>query len=81
VAIGEHVELEACYIGPYTSLGDHAKMSGATVENSIVFPHVTVRDCHIVDSVLGQNATVTKVPSHPPRGHQLVVGDNAFVQL
>jgi glucose-1-phosphate thymidylyltransferase len=81
VAIGEGVELQDCYIGPYTSIGNNAKIIGATVENSIVFPHVTIRDCHIVDSLLGQNATIVRAPSHPPRGHQLVVGDNASVQL
>ncbi len=81
VAIGEKVTLTDCYIGPYTSVGDGCTIQGSSVENSIIFSGVTIRDCHVVDSLLGQNATLSKSPTHPPRGHQLVVGDNANVQL
>ncbi len=79
--IGENVVLEDCYIGPYSSIGNDAKIHGATIENTIVFSGVTVKDCHIVDSLLGQNATITKAMAYPPRGHRLIAGDNSSIEL
>ncbi len=81
VAIGENVVLEDCYIGPYCSIGNDAKIHGATIENTIVFSGVTVKDCHIVDSLLGQNAMIIQAASYPPRGHRLVAGDNSYIEL
>lgn len=80
-AIGENVVLEDCYIGPYSSIGNDAKINGATIENTIVFSGVTVGGCHIVDSLLGQNATITKAANYPPRGHRLIAGDNSSIEL
>lgn len=79
--IGENVVLEDSYIGPYSSIGNDSKISGATIENTIVFSGVTVKDCHIVDSLLGQNATITKAASYPPRGNRLIAGDNSSIEL
>ncbi|MEI7741548.1 MAG: glucose-1-phosphate thymidylyltransferase [bacterium] len=82
VVIGENCELSDCYIGPYTSLGNNVKISGAEIEHSLILDGTVVRAAkRIVDSLIGRNSTICRVEETLPFGHRLVVGDNGVVEL
>lgn len=82
VVIGENVEINDAYVGPYTSIGNNVKIFNTEIEHSIVFDNAVVRaGKRIVDSLIGKNATVGQVHESLPGGHKLVVGDNARVEL
>ncbi|MBP9828084.1 glucose-1-phosphate thymidylyltransferase [Patescibacteria group bacterium] len=82
VAIGENCVLKSCYVGPYTSVGDGTIIDGADVEQSLIFAGATIRGaCRLANALIGKNALIEKMPSALPRGHELIVGDNARVQL
>ena len=82
IVIGENCNLEHCYIGPYTSIGDNVSIKKAELEHSIVMDNVDIdTDKRIVDSILGVNCKVSSVDDTKPGGHQLVIGDNTLAQL
>ncbi len=82
VTIGAGAVIEHSYIGPYTAIGDRAVIRNTEIEHCIVFEDVTV-DCgkRIVDSLIGRFASVTSDQATLPRGHKLIVGDHARVEL
>lgn len=82
VAIGENCRIENSYIGPYTSIGNGTEVYNTEIEHSVVFDDVDLNcSTRIVDSLIGMNATVASAHSTLPRGHKLVVGDNAVVEI
>lgn len=82
VAIGDDCVLEDCYIGPYTSIGNGVQIKQAEIEHSIVFEQATINHAgRIVDSIIGQKATISSAISTKPRGNKLIVGDNSSVEL
>ena len=82
VAIGENCRIENSYIGPYTSIGNGVEIYNTEIEHSVVFDDVDLNcSTRIVDSLIGMNATVASAHSTLPRGHKLVIGDNAIVEI
>ncbi|HTK60563.1 MAG TPA: hypothetical protein VL283_05180, partial [Candidatus Baltobacteraceae bacterium] len=82
VVIGENARIENSYIGPYTSIGNGVEIYNTEIEHSIVFDDVDLNcSTRIVDSLIGMNATVSSAHSTLPRGHKLVIGDNAVVEI
>lgn len=80
--IGDFSEISAgAWVGPYASIGNQVKISGAKIENSIVLDGVLI-DCdeRIVESIIGKNSRIVSnyIPSH---GRTFVVGDNTFARL
>lgn len=82
VVIGKNCVIENTYIGPYTSIGNEVEIYNTEIEHSIVFDLVDI-NCgkRIVDSLIGLNATVVSVDDSLPRGHKLIVGDHAAIEL
>ncbi len=82
VVIGENCIIENSYIGPYTAIGDNVEIYNTEVEHSVIFDYVDI-NCskRIVDSMIGQNATVLSAHATLPLGNRLIVGDNAVVEL
>ncbi|MBU0646220.1 glucose-1-phosphate thymidylyltransferase [Patescibacteria group bacterium] len=83
VIIGDNCAITDTYIGPYTAIGNNVKITNTEVEHSIVFDGAQIDTTRrIVNSLIGLNATLRDVKqSHPRTGHQLIVGDNSFVEL
>lgn len=82
VVIGKNCQLQDCYIGPYTSLGDGVEIKSTEVDHSIFFEKAIAIDAgRIVDSIIGQGARVTSSRDRFPRGSKLVVGDSSTVEL
>jgi glucose-1-phosphate thymidylyltransferase len=80
--IGAHASVVDAYIGPYTSIGDGARIEGAEVEHSIVLPAASVLHIggRLETSVVGRGAKVFRDFSIP-RSLRLQVGDGAQVSL
>jgi len=82
VAIGKNCVITDSYIGPYTSIGNNAKILNTEIEHSIIFDNVEIK-CgrRIVDSLVGYNATIASSTDSLPLGHKLIIGDNSVVEL
>lgn len=82
VVIGEGCVIKNSYVGPYTAIGNNVEIYNTEIEHSVVFDHVDI-NCskRIVDSMIGENATVMSASATLPMGHRLIVGDNSFVEV
>lgn len=82
VVIGEGCVIKNSYVGPYTAIGNNVEIYNTEIEHSVVFDHVDI-NCskRIVDSMIGENATVMSAGATLPMGHRLIIGDNSFVEV
>jgi len=80
--IGPLATVTEAYIGPYTSIGAGARIEGAEIERSIVFPGASVMHVggRLVSSIVGRDARVFRDFSLP-RALRLWVGDGDEVSL
>ena len=80
--IGPGARITDSYIGPYTSIGERARVEGAEVERSIIAPGASVMHVggRLVASVVGRDARVFRDFSLP-RALRLRVGDGTEVAL
>jgi len=80
--IGPGARIADSYIGPYTSIGERARVEGAEVERSIISPGASVLHVggRLVASVVGRDARVFRDFSLP-RALRLRVGDGTEVAL
>lgn len=80
--IGPGARITDSYIGPYTSIGERARVEGAEVERSIISPGASVLHVggRLVASVVGRDARVFRDFSLP-RALRLRVGDGTEVAL
>ena len=80
--IGPGARITDSYIGPYTSIGERARVEGAEVERSIISPGASVMHVggRLVASVVGRDARVFRDFSLP-RALRLRVGDGTEVAL
>ena len=80
--IGDSSEISAgARVGPYASIGNRVKISGAEIENSIVLDGAVI-DCdeRIVESIIGKNSRIVSNNTRS-QGRTFVVGDNTFARL
>ena len=82
VVIGEGAEVNNAYIGPYTSIGAHARIEGVEIERSIILPGARVMHVggRVVSSLVGRGAHVFRDFSLP-RAMRLFVGEGDEVAL
>jgi glucose-1-phosphate thymidylyltransferase len=80
--IGPGARVADSYIGPYTAIGERARVEGAEVERSIISPGASVMHVggRLVASVVGRDARVFRDFSLP-RALRLRVGDGTEVAL
>jgi len=83
VVIGDNCLIENACIEPYTSIGDRVIIRGTEISHSIVCEGTEIQECgvRIVDSLMGRNSIIKAEDFSLPRGHKLVIGDNAQVEL
>jgi len=78
--IGRNCLIENSYIGPYTSIGDNAKIIGSSIEYSIVLREATIEGIErLEESLIGENAKLVK--SNKRNAIKLHVGDYSEVIL
>jgi glucose-1-phosphate thymidylyltransferase len=80
--IGAGAVINQAYIGPYTAVGEGARIEGTEIERSIVGSgaHVSHPGSRLVSSLVGRDARIFKDFSLP-RGLRLWVGDGNEVAL
>jgi len=80
--IGDNCVIENSYIGPFTSIGDQAKVSYAELEYCIVRENCQIIDFHgrIEDSLLGANVELTR-GQQKPVAYRLMLGDDSKVEV
>ncbi len=81
--IGEEAVLESgVYVGPYTSIGNHALIKRGEIEDSIIMNHCTIDIPHrITSSIIGQHTTITSTDHSSPKGLRLTLGENCQLNL
>ena len=80
--IGENCILENTYIGPFTSIGDRARVSDAEIEHCILREDCKILEFHgrLADSLIGVNVDLTR--SHAkPVAYRLMLGDDSKVEV
>ena len=82
VIIGEDCQIENCFIGPFSSIGDRVILQDADLEHSVVLKQAQVLGIHqrIVDSVIGQRAKLTVAPQRP-KALRFLIGDDSQIEL
>ncbi len=82
VTIGKDCHLENCFIGPFSSIADQARLVDVDLEHSVVLQGATVTGIHqrIVDSVIGQRAKLCAAPQRP-KALRFMVGDDSQIEL
>jgi glucose-1-phosphate thymidylyltransferase len=82
VTIGKNCHLENCFIGPYSSVADHATLIEADLEHSVILAGAKVEGIHqrIVDSVIGQRAHL-EAAARRPKALRFMIGDDCKIEL
>jgi len=78
--IGRNCLIENPHIGPYTSIGDNAKIIESSIEYSIALKGATIEGIdQLKESLIGENAKLTK--SNKRNAIKLHIGDYSEVIL
>jgi len=78
--IGRNCVIEDSYIGPYTSIGDNARITRSSIEFSIVLEKVTIKGIdRLEESLIGENAKLIKASER--NAIKLHIGDYSEVIL
>jgi glucose-1-phosphate thymidylyltransferase len=80
--IGDDCVLTNSYVGPFTSIGDGARVSHAEIEHSILREKCQILDFNgrIEDSLIGVNVELTRSQSKPV-AFRLMLGDDSKVEV
>ncbi|MFN8659035.1 MAG: glucose-1-phosphate thymidylyltransferase [Candidatus Obscuribacterales bacterium] len=80
--IGDNCVLENSYVGPFTSIGDGAKVSHAEIEHSILRENCQMLDFNgrIEDSLIGVNVELTR-GHRKPIAYRFMLGDDSKVEV
>jgi glucose-1-phosphate thymidylyltransferase len=82
VIIGEDCQIENCFIGPFSSVGDRVVLQDADLEHSVILQAAQVIGIQqrIVDSVVGQRAKLAIAPQRP-KALRFLIGDDSQIEL
>lgn len=81
--IGRGCQIEpGVYIGPFTSIGNNVHITRGEIENSIVMDNCKINiKTRIVDSIIGNNTSITNNDRTPQKGMKLILGDRTAIYL
>ena len=82
VVIGKNCVLKNCFVGSYTSIADESKMTDVEIDHSVVLKGAKISGIQrrIVDSLIGERATLTAT-DHRPKALRFMVGDDSTIEL
>ncbi|GAB1542976.1 glucose-1-phosphate thymidylyltransferase [Scytonema sp. NUACC21] len=82
VVIGNNCYIENCFIGPYSSIADNAKLIDTDLEHSVLLEGAKIVGIHqrIIDSVIGQRALISAAPRRP-KALRFLIGDDCQIEL
>ena len=81
VVIGENSVIENSFIGPYTSIGNNVKVTGSSVEHSVIMDESELKDLErLEESLIGRRVKITK--NHTThKALRLMLGDDSMVEV
>jgi len=78
--IGENCIVQNSFIGPYTSVGNHAQIIESSIEYSVILENAIVQETErIEESLIGRNAKIIKNQKH--KTLKLNIGDYSEVEI
>jgi glucose-1-phosphate thymidylyltransferase len=81
VVIGEDVQIEDSFVGPFTSIADGCTIIGSVLEHCVFLEHATVKRVdRLEDSLIGKNSAVIK-EMNTHQAYRLMIGDDSEVLL
>jgi glucose-1-phosphate thymidylyltransferase len=82
VIIGNNVEIEGSYIGPYSAIGDECKIINSEIEYSILMNDCSISNIsrRIEASLLGTDVELLRSKSKPVT-HRFILGDQSRVEI
>jgi glucose-1-phosphate thymidylyltransferase len=82
VTIGNNCYLENCFVGPFSSIANDVKLIEVDIEHSVILQGAQITGIHqrIVDSVIGQRATLKAAPQRP-KALRFMIGDDSQIEL
>lgn len=81
LVVGEGCLIKDAYVGPYTSIGNGSEINNTEIENSLIMGGVNIyTDEKIVNSVIGNNVSITSGADNMPRGKQVIIGENSTIK-
>lgn len=82
VIIGKNVKIMHSYIGPFSSIGDHAIIENSEIECSVIMEGAKIRNIEkrIDRSIVGRDVVINQT-DHSPRTYKFILGDQSFVEI
>jgi glucose-1-phosphate thymidylyltransferase len=81
LVIGEGCLIKDAYVGPYTSIGSGSEINNTEIEHSLVMNRTNIyTDQKIVNSIIGNNVSITSGEDNLPKGKQVIVGENSSIR-
>lgn len=81
LVIGDGCLIKDAYVGPYTAIGAGSEINNTEIENSLVMGGVNIyTEEKIVNSVIGNNASITSGADNLPRGKQVIIGESTTIK-
>lgn len=81
VAVGLRVKVKNAFIGPYTSIGDDARIENSSIEHSVILNGVKIDGvARLEDSLIGENTQVIDSGKNH-KALRLLVGDSAIIEV
>ncbi len=80
--IGAGCHLEHCFIGPHSSIADGVTIIGTDIDDSVILQDAKIVNIpqRIVDSVIGQRASLAIAPRRP-KALRFMIGDDCQIDL
>jgi glucose-1-phosphate thymidylyltransferase len=80
--LGENVVVENSFVGPFSSIGDHASISNSAVEHCVILERCEIADIErLEDSLLGKCSKVIRENRNSHNVLRLMVGDDSVVEI
>jgi glucose-1-phosphate thymidylyltransferase len=79
VVIGDQVEIEGSFVGPFTSIGNGCRIVCSVLEHCVILEHARVENVdRLEDSLLGKGSSVIKGHENH-HAYRLMIGDDSEV--
>jgi glucose-1-phosphate thymidylyltransferase len=80
--LGEGVVIENSFVGPFSSIGDHTRVTNSAVEHCVILESCEITNLErLEDSLLGKCSKVIKTNRNSHNVLRLMVGDDSVVEI
>jgi glucose-1-phosphate thymidylyltransferase len=80
--LGEGVVIENSFVGPFSSIGDHTRVTNSAVEHCVILESCEITNLErLEDSLMGKCSKVIKTNRNSHNVLRLMVGDDSVVEI